>query len=333
VPIAQIYMQLTLGPVLFDWKKEDLFRFYDEVADMPVDRVYLGEVVCAKKKGLTVKDIEVVGKKLEKAGKEVVVSSLAVVSNEEELKLVRDIANLPFTVEANDMSVFNVLPTSHSPLPTREIIAGPHITTYNVPSIDFLKSVGVKKVVFPVELSRDSVSYCIQNTGIDAEVFAHGKVPLAFSWRCYTSRAYGLNKTNCQYHCKQHPDGMLLKTIEGEPTFTVNGTSILSALTYTLVELIEDLKAIGIKALRISPQYQHTKKIVDVFKKRIEGIIGPDEGLAMLKETSLLGSPIKAFEDKFCNGWYFGKAGKEYVAAPKKSICGVVAAASSLNIR
>ena len=126
---------------------------------------------------------------------------------------------------------------------------------------------------------------------------------------------------------------MLLKTIEGEPTFTVNGTSILSALTYTLVELIEDLKAIGIKALRISPQYQHTKKIVDVFKKRIEGIIGPDEGLAMLKETSLLGSPIKAFEDKFCNGWYFGKAGKEYVAAPKKSICGVVTAVSSLNIR
>jgi len=324
VPIAQIYMQLTLGPVLFDWKKEKLLRFYDEAADMPVDRVYLGEVVCAKKRGLSVKDIEVVGKKLEKAGKEVVVSSLAVVSNEDELKLVRDIVQLPFSIEANDMSVFNVFTASHSPLPTREIIAGPHITTYNVPSIEFLKGIGVKRVVFPVELSRDSVNHCIQNTGIDAEIFAHGKVPLAFSWRCYTSRAYGLNKTNCQYHCKQHPDGMPLKTIEGEPTFTINGTSILSALTYTLVELIEDLKAIGIKALRISPQYQHTKKIVDVFKKRIEGIIGPDEGLAMLKETSSQG---------FCNGWYYGKAGKEYVAAPKKSICGVVTTASSLNIR
>ena len=324
MPIAQIYMQLTLGPVLFDWKKEDLFRFYDEVADMPVDRVYLGEVVCAKKRGLSVKDIEVVGKKLEKAGKEVVVSSLAVVSNEEELKLVRDIVQLPFSIEANDMSVFNVLPTSQSPLPTSKIIAGPHITTYNVPSVEFLKSVGVKQVVFPVELSRDSVNYCIQNTSIDAEVFAHGKVPLAFSWRCYTSRAYGLNKTNCQYHCKQHPDGMPLKTIEGEPTFTINGTSVLSALTYTLVEVIEDLQAIGVNAIRISPQYQHTKKIVDVFRKRIDGIIGPDEGMAMLKETSPQG---------FCNGWYFGKAGKEYVAAPKKSICGVVTAVSSLNIR
>ena len=303
MPIAQIYMQITLGPILFDWKKEDLFRFYDEAADMPVDRVYLGEVVCTKKKGLTVKDIEVVGKKLEKAGKKVVVSSLAVVSNEDELKLVRDIAQLPFSIEANDMSVFNVLPTPHFPLPTHEIIAGPHITTYNVPSIDFLKSVGVKKVVFPVELSRDSVSYCIQNTGIDAEVFAHGKVPLAFSWRCYTSRAYGLNKTNCQYHCKQHPDGMPLKTIEGEPTFTINGTSVLSALTYTLVELIEDLKAIGVNAIRISPQYQNTKQVVDIFRKRIEGRMGPVEAIHALKDTSPQG---------FCNGWYFGKAGKEY---------------------
>src|SRR3990172_8558844 len=83
-------MQLTLGPVLFDWKREDLFGFYDEVKDMPVDRVYLGEVVCSKKNGLTLKDIENIGKKLEDADKKVIVSSLAVVSNEDELNLVRD---------------------------------------------------------------------------------------------------------------------------------------------------------------------------------------------------------------------------------------------------
>lgn len=301
-------MKLALGPVLFDWKKEDLLRFYDEVADMSVDRVYLGEVVCVKKKGLSVKEIEETGRKLEKAGKEVVISSLAVVSNEDELKLVRNMASLPFAIEANDMSVFNIVNPPIPPLAKRgkwgfEVIAGPHITTYNAPSIEFLKSIGIKKVVFPVELSRDSVSYCIRNTDVDAEVFAHGKAPLAFSWRCYTSRKYGLNKSNCQYHCTQHPDGMLLKTIDGESTFTVNGTSVLSALTYTLVEVIEDLQSIGVHALRISPQYQHTKKIVDVFKKRLDGIIGPEEGLAMLQETSPQG---------FCNGWYFGMAGKEY---------------------
>lgn len=298
-------MKLAIGPILFDWKKEEILRFYDEVADMPVDRVYLGEVVCAKKKGLNVEDLEKIGKKLEKAGKEVVVSSLAVVSNEDELKLVRDMASLPFPVEANDMGVFNIVKSQESEVRSqKKIIAGLHITTYNVPSIQFLQGLGVERVVFPVELARDSVAHCIQHTSIDAEVFGHGKAPLAFSWRCYTSRSYGLNKSNCRHHCKEHPDGMLLKTIDGEPTFTINGTSVLSARTYTLVEAIEDLQAIGVSALRISPQYQHTKKIADVFKKRLNGIIGLDEGLAMLKETSPQG---------FCNGWYFGKAGKEYV--------------------
>ncbi|MBI5893227.1 MAG: U32 family peptidase [Deltaproteobacteria bacterium] len=324
-------MKLTLGPVLFDWKREDLIRFYDEVKDMPVDRVYLGEVVCAKKKGLSAEDIEAVGKKLEKAGKEVIVSSLAIVSNEDELNFVREICRLPFPVEANDMSAFNIINPPVSPfvkggfsnIPPLvkgdtggfEIIAGPHITTYNVPSIQFLQGLGIKKVVFPVELSRDAIKYNIENTNIDGEVFAHGKVPLAFSWRCYTSRAYGLNKTNCKHHCRLHPDGMVLRTIEKEPMFTVNGTSILSANTYTLLEFVEDLNCIGVSALRISPQWQGTKEVVDVFKKRIDGEISGEQGMTMLKQTSQTGSPIKAFGDKFCNGWYLGKAGKEYVAA------------------
>jgi collagenase-like PrtC family protease len=263
---------------------------------MPVERVYIGEVVCVKKKGLTLKDIEDVGRKLQRAGKEVIVSSLAVVSNEEELKLVRGSAGLPFPIEANDMSVFNIL-THH------EIIAGPHITTYNTPSIEFLHGLGVKRVVFPVELSRDSIEYNVINTDIEGEVFGPGKTPLAFSWRCYTSRAYNLNKTNCQYHCRLHPDGMVLRTVDKEPIFTVNGTSILSALTYTLIEFVEDLKEIGVTALRISPQHLNTAKIADVFRKRLDGIIGPDEGFKLLEDTSLQG---------FCNGWYLEGAGKEY---------------------
>lgn len=299
-------MQLTIGPVLFDWKREDLIRFYDEAIALPVDRVYLGEVVCAKKNGLTSKDIESIGRKLENAGKEVIVSSLAVVSNEDELELVRGIAKLPFTIEANDMSVFNMVRSQEKGvrIKSKEFIAGPHITTYNVPSIQFLQSLGVKRVVFPVELSRDAIKYNIENTDIEGEVFAHGKVPLAFSWRCYTSRHYGLNKTNCKHHCRLHPDGMLLHTIEKEPLFTVNGTSILSGLVYTLLEFIEDLKEIGVKALRLSPQYQGTKEVVEIFRRRIDGEISGEEGLAMLKNTTPLG---------FCSGWYMGKAGKVHV--------------------
>lgn len=291
-------MELTLGPILFDWKRDEVLRFYDEAADLPIDRVYVGEVVCTKKLGLDLDDVASIIRKLESAGKKVTLSSLAVVSNEDELAFTRRLVGLHNSIEANDMSVLNIVDAS-----AKEVFAGPHITSYNAPSIEFLKTIGVARVTFPVELSRESMACAIKETNICGEAFAHGKVPLAFSWRCYTSRAYGLSKTECRHHCAKYPDGMELKTVDGGPVFTVNGTSLLSADVYTLVESVEDLNEIGVKALRVSPQKDGTKTIAEVFRQRIDGRIGPDEGLAELKTLG----------GRFCNGWYSGSAGKDYI--------------------
>ena len=294
-------MEITLGPVLFEWRQDEITRFYEEAARMDVDRVYVGEVVCAKKIGLRLNDIEAIIKLLRDAGKKVTLSSLAVISNEEELEFTRKLLSYDCSIEANDMAVFNMA----DPL-GREVFAGPHITSYNAPTIEFLKSIGVNRVAFPVELSRESIEYNIKHTGIFGEVFAHGKMPLAFSWRCYTSRAFGLTKTGCRHDCMKSPDGMELKTVEGEPLFSINGTSILSASTCSLVEVVEDLKAIGVKAIRISPQHRNTARIAEVFRARVNGTLGPVEGLKELKAVT---------EGGFSNGWYNGGAGKDYLSA------------------
>jgi collagenase-like PrtC family protease len=107
---------------------------------------------------------------------------------------------------------------------------------------------------------------------------------------------------------------MLLRTVDREPLFTVNGTSILSARTYTLMEFVEDLGEIGAAALRISPQYKDTAKVVDVWRRRLDGIVGGEEGLKELEETSPLG---------FCNGWYLGKAGKESIEVALQGLPGI----------
>jgi len=294
-------MELTIGPVLFEWKRDEIIRFYKQVEQMDVDRVYVGEVVCTKKRALRLDDIPAIREGLEKAGKKVTLSSLAVVSNDEELDFIRSLVALGPSIEANDMSVLNIADPSQ-----KEVFAGPHITTYNVPSLEFLSSIGVKRAAFPVELPRESVAYNIANTDVFAEVFAHGKVPLAFSWRCYTSRAYGLTKTECRHDCANFPDGMELKNVDNVPVFTVNGTTLLSADTYTLVEQVEDLRDIGVGALRISPQLEGTDKVAKVFRDRIDGKIGPDEGLEALASTAA----------RFCNGWYMGGAGKDYIGRP-----------------
>lgn len=296
-------MELTLGPVLFEWKREELLSFYNEVAGMDVDRVYVGEVVCTKKLSLTREETPGIIKMLEASGKKVTLSSLAIVSNDEELDFTRSIVDMHSSIEANDMSVLNIADMS-----AKEVFAGPHITSYNAPSIDFLKEAGVKRVVFPVELPRASMAYSMKHSTLPAEVFVHGKAPLAFSWRCYASRAHGLTKTECKHHCAKYPDGLDIKSMDAEPIFSINGTSILSAPVYTLIEHVHELKADGAAALRISPQKNGTAKVVEIFRSRMNGSIGGSEALAMLRETLPRGAGV-------CNGWYHGKAGKDYLAA------------------
>ncbi|MBI5885635.1 MAG: U32 family peptidase [Deltaproteobacteria bacterium] len=291
-------MELTIGPILYEWKREEVLQFYKEAAEMPVDRVYVGEVVCTKRRALTFDDIGGIIGMLEKAGKKVTLSSLAVVSNGDELEFTRRLCAMHGSIEANDVCVLNMVDPARV-----EVFAGAHITTYNAPSIEFLRGLGVRRVTVPVELPRESVEYIIKHSrGVLAEVFAHGCLPLAFSWRCYTSRAYGLSKTECRHHCASHPDGMELKTMDGKPLFRANGTSILSADCHTLVEETDDLRNIGVGALRISPQYRGFAKVADIFRARIDGRLGATEGAALLKETG---------RGAFCNGWYHGRAGKD----------------------
>jgi len=295
-------MELTVGPILFEWKRDDALRFYDEVAAMDVDRVYIGEVVCDKKRGLALKDIAEVAAKLTSTGKKVVLSSLAVVSNERELDMVRELVALPYALEANDMSVFNMIDPSG-----RELSSGPHITSYNAPSIEFLKSLGIKRVCFPVELSGQSVAYNIKHTAIEAELFAWGRVPLAFSWRCYTSRAHGLGKSNCRHNCVDYPDGLMIRTMDGKPLFTINGTSILSAATLSLCGEIEELTEMGVRALRISPQSEGTGEVVKIFRERLGGGLSVADADKRLEQ--LCG------ESGLCNGWYHGGAGMDTLTA------------------
>lgn len=295
-------MDLSLGPVRFDWSREDLLDFYEEVTDYPVSTVYLGEVVCPKMAGLTISDLESVGKKLEAAGKKVYISSLALVADHMDRERVRAIMDLPFPVECNDPAAFHLGKG-------KELVAGPHITTYNIPSIEFLKDLGINRLVFPVELSIESMKSIISNCEIETEAFAYGNLPLAFSWRCYTSRAFGLLKSNCQHDCRKFPEGMLIEDLDHKPLFKLNGTEILSAKCSNLIREVDDLREAGVNTLRISPQHGVTKEVVNIFNERIKGEINAHEGMRKLTPLDKVG---------FCNGWHHGKAGLEYLEEYKE---------------
>jgi collagenase-like PrtC family protease len=136
---------------------------------------------------------------------------------------------------------------------------------------------------------------------METEVFAFGKLPLAFSARCFTARHYGLNKDDCQFKCLDHPDGMLVNTREAQAFLTLNGIQTMSAQTSSLLAQMPELMAQGIDAVRISPQSAHTFDIVDAFDRARKGEPAADE--ASWAPAGLV------------NGFWFGRAGTAHLAA------------------
>lgn len=290
-------LRLTLGPVLYYWSREDLFAFYHDIADSPVDTVYLGESVCAKRRSLGLDDWMAIGNELASAGKQVVLSSLALIEAESELKTLRRLCdNGRFLVEANDMAAVQLL-AGKAPF-----VAGPFINIYNPRTLAKLAKLGLCRWVMPVELSSDTLAgvQAERPDGVETELFAFGRLPLALSARCFTARAHKLPKDDCQLRCLDYPDGMLLSTQEDERFLALNGIQTQSAQTYSLLQELDTIAGLGVDLLRISPQSQHTPRILQAFDDVLNG--RRESGGAQHElSTYMPAGP--------CDGYWSGRAG------------------------
>lgn len=290
-------IRLALGPVQYYWSRDELLAFYGRVAESPVDIVYLGETVCAKRRSLRLDDWLALGELLAAAGKEVVLSSLALIEAESELKALRRLcANGRFLVEANDMAAVQLLAGETG------FVAGPFVNVYNPRTLATLARLGLRRWVMPVELSRDTLAamQAERPAGTETELFAFGRLPLALSARCFTARAHNLPKDDCQYRCLDHPDGMLLSTQEDRRFLVLNGIQTQSAQTFTLLDEIEDIRALGVDVLRISPQSRHTPAIIQAFADVLHANRDRDEATRELCSYMPAGP---------CDGYWAGRPG------------------------
>lgn len=294
-------MKTSLAAVPYFWSKEQYSEFYSEVAQTDIDSVYLGETVCSKRRSMKLNDWLETAEKLVDAGKEVVFSSMTLLESESEIKYLKSlISKTSGLLEANDMSSVQLAHQANKPF-----ASGNAINIYNEHTLQKLHKLGMTRWNVPVELGKDDISPLIspaKQLGIEIEYQVFGRMPLAYSARCFTARHHNLPKDNCQFKCSEDIEGILVNTREGDSFAQINGIQTQSAKVSNLLKHWQNLHQTGIDIARIVP-------------------VAPDSTIQVINSLT---DAIKhnrakpSYADstrEYCNGYWFQLAGLELIEA------------------
>ncbi|WP_094023638.1 ubiquinone anaerobic biosynthesis protein UbiV [Maliponia aquimaris] len=267
-------MDLTVGPNQFFWDASTVRRFYQSLANAPISRVVLGELVCSKRLPFWQDEIAPAVECLTEAGKSVALTSLALITLKRERKATAALAEIGLLIEVNDLTALHSLPKGLA------FWVGPLINVYNEGTLRWLVQRGATRICLPPELPLDSVATLARlgrELGVAIEVWGHGRLPLAISGRCYHARLHDHAKDSCQFVCGLDPDGRDVETLDGQDFLAVNGVQTLSQSTASMAHQIEALGEAGVISLRLSPQSGDFSGICDAYARRISGQITGDD--------------------------------------------------------
>lgn len=250
--------RIALGPLLYYWPRAAVLQFYASIADTAVDRVYLGEAVCTRRHEMRLADWLEVGQMLREAGKQVVLATPVLVESESDIAVMRRVcAQEDFLVEANDLGAVHAMGR-------RPFLAGPHLNVYHADTLAWLASLGAQGCTVPVEMDGATMMALAGARPADValEAMVWGRMPLAFSARCFTARHHRLRKDACEFRCIAYPDGLVANTGEGQAFFTLNGIQTQSATCLDLCAQVSRMAEGGIGYMRVSPHASGTLEVV-----------------------------------------------------------------------
>ena len=296
--------KLTLGPIAYHWSAEARSDFYARIADeAPVDDVYLGEVICSKRAPFHEAELPATIDRLERAGKRVILSTLAEVMLKRERKATDDLAG----IDAPEIEINNAAGLfARGRRPHR---IGPFMNAYNEATIGWMAAQGATHVCLPSEMPAPAIAVAARaasGLGLGVEVQVFGRVSLAVSARCYHARAHGRTKDNCQFVCEEDPDGMPLRSRDDQPILRVNGIQTQSESYLDLLPETPQLVADRVTHLRLMPQRVDMVAVAQVFRDAVDGRLSMGEADARLAALS--------GDARLSNGFYHGAAGYRRIA-------------------
>ncbi|CPR14432.1 U32 family peptidase [Brenneria goodwinii] len=291
-------MKYALGAILYYWPRNTIETFYQSAMNSGADIIYLGETVCSKRRSMKVADWLDLARQVADHGKQVVISTLALLQAPSELnELKRYVENGDFLLEANDLGTVNMAADRHLPF-----VAGPALNCYNAYTLRLLRKQGMVRWCMPVELSRDWLQNLLNQCDelgfrnqFEVEVLSYGHLPLAYSARCFTARSENRAKDECETCCINYPQGRKVLSQENQQVFVLNGIQTQSGYCYNLGNELTNMAGL-VDIVRLSPLGMETLAMVDAFRANENGQ-----------------APLTLEKNADCNGYWKRVAGLELV--------------------
>ena len=214
-------------------------------------------------------------------------------------------------VDALIMQDIGVAMLIHDLLPDFELHASTQMVAHSLEDVQYLESIGFKRVVLARELTVDEIKYICDNTNVDIEIFVHGALCVCYSGGCLMSSMIGNrsgNRGRCAQPCRQKYTMIDIST--GEEIHS-NGEYLLSTKDLNTIEDVDKIIETGVLSLKIEGRMKKPEYVATVINSYRNAI---DEYQATKKvniSTETMEDLYTIFNRKFTKGLILGEVGED----------------------
>jgi 23S rRNA 5-hydroxycytidine C2501 synthase len=200
-------------------------------------------------------------------------------------------------------------------LPPVPLIASTQMHNNTPEKVQFLESVGFKRVILARELTLDEIRDIRSKTKVELEVFVHGALCVSYSGQCYMSQ-YALKRSGNRGVCAQ-PCRHQYTLNDGNNKTVIKDKYLLSLKDMNRSEYISDLIAAGITSFKIEGRYkeiEYVKNITALYRRNIDGFIKQNPGYRPASSGACIYNfnpdPYKSFNRGFTGYFIDGRGEK-----------------------
>ncbi|MGB9929818.1 MAG: DUF3656 domain-containing U32 family peptidase [Methanosarcina sp.] len=190
-------------------------------------------------------------------------------------------------------------------LPDLPLHASTQMTLHNGEGVEFVKKMGIERVVLSRETSLEEIKRIREKTGTEIEVFIHGALCISYSGQCLLSSLIGGRSGNRGY-CAQPCRKKYRLYCEGKQVRTGTNSYLLSPKDLNIASNLGTLIEAGIDSFKIEGRMkrpEYVAGVVRVYRRLIDRYFENPSGYFVSEEEQEILTQL--FNRGFTEGYFF----------------------------